>query len=44
MQGQVRIENLTKTYLSPASKFANLLSRICITLFWTGLLCVMSGG
>ena len=35
---------LEQLYLSPASKFANLLSRICITLFWTGLLCVMSGG
>jgi ABC-2 type transport system permease protein len=29
-------------YLSPASKFANLLSRIAVTLVWTGLLCVMA--
>jgi len=34
---------LEQLYLSPASKFANLLSRICITLFWSGLLCLMSG-
>ncbi len=34
---------LEQLYLSPASKFANLLSRVTITLFWTGLLCVMSG-
>jgi ABC-type multidrug transport system permease subunit len=35
---------LEQLYLSPASKFANLLSRICITLVWTGLLCGMSAG
>lgn len=29
-------------YLSPASKFANLLSRIVVTLVWTGLMCVMA--
>ena len=34
---------LEQLYLSPASKFANLLSRVTVTLFWTGLLCVMSG-
>ncbi len=33
---------LEQLYLSPASKFANLLSRVSITLVWTGLLCVMS--
>lgn len=33
---------LEQLYLSPASKFANLLSRIVVTLVWTGLLCVMS--
>ncbi|HRF50922.1 MAG TPA: ABC transporter permease [Anaerolineales bacterium] len=33
---------LEQLYLSPASKFANLLSRISVTLVWTGLLCVMS--
>jgi ABC-type multidrug transport system permease subunit len=33
---------LEQLYLSPASKFANLLSRICITLVWSGLLCAMS--
>ena len=29
-------------YLSPASKFANLVSRIVVTLVWTGLMCVMA--
>lgn len=33
---------LEQLYLSPASKFANLLSRIVVTLVWTGLLCIMS--
>lgn len=33
---------LEQLYLSPASKFANLLSRIVVSLVWTGLLCVMS--
>ncbi len=33
---------LEQLYLSPASKFANLLSRVAITLFWTGLLSGMS--
>ncbi|MGQ0600673.1 MAG: ABC transporter permease [Anaerolineales bacterium] len=33
---------LEQLYLSPASKFANLVSRIVVTLVWTGLLCVMS--
>jgi ABC-2 type transport system permease protein len=33
---------LEQLYLSPASKFANLLSRIVVTLIWTGLLCIMS--
>jgi ABC-2 type transport system permease protein len=33
---------LEQLYLSPASKFANLLSRIVVTLVWTGLLCVTS--
>ncbi len=33
---------LEQLYLSPASKFANLLSRIVVTLVWTGLLCVIS--
>lgn len=33
---------LEQLYLSPASKFANLLSRIVVTLIWTGLLCLMS--
>lgn len=31
---------LEQLYLSPASKFANLASRVVITLFWTGLLSV----
>jgi ABC-2 type transport system permease protein len=31
---------LEQLYLSPASKFANLLSRVAITLFWTGLLSI----
>lgn len=34
---------LEMLYLSPASKFANLLSRVVITLVWTGSLCVMAG-
>jgi ABC-2 type transport system permease protein len=33
---------LEQLYLSPASKFANLVSRIIVALVWTGLLCVMS--
>lgn len=33
---------LEQLYLSPASKFANLLSRIAVTLVWTGLLCLTS--
>ncbi len=33
---------LEQLYLSPASKFANLLSRIAVSLVWTGLLCVTS--
>ncbi len=33
---------LEQLYLSPASKFANLVSRIIVTLVWTGALCVMS--
>jgi ABC-2 type transport system permease protein len=33
---------LEQLYLSPASKFANLLSRITVSLVWTGLLCVTS--
>jgi ABC-2 type transport system permease protein len=33
---------LEQLYLSPASKFANLVSRIVVALVWTGLLCVMS--
>ncbi|MBL8058255.1 MAG: ABC transporter permease [Anaerolineales bacterium] len=33
---------LEMLYLSPASKFANLLSRVIITLVWTGALCVMA--
>jgi ABC-2 type transport system permease protein len=33
---------LEQLYLSPASKFANLLSRIIVTLVWTGGLCVMA--
>ena len=35
---------LEQLYLSPASKFANLLSRIAVSLVWTGLLCIMSAG
>lgn len=31
---------LEQLYLSPASKFANLVSRIVVSLVWTGLLCV----
>jgi len=33
---------LEQLYLSPASKFANLISRVVIVLIWTGLLCVAS--
>ena len=33
---------LEQLYMSPASKFASLLSRVAVTLFWTGLLCVGS--
>jgi ABC-2 type transport system permease protein len=33
---------LEQLYLSPASKFANLLSRIAVTLVWMSLLCFMS--
>ena len=33
---------LEQLYLSPASKFASLLSRVSITLFWTGLLSITS--
>ena len=31
---------LEQLYLSPASKFSALMSRVCTTLFWTGLLSV----
>jgi len=33
---------LEQLYLSPASKFLTLLSRILVTLVWTGSLCVVS--
>jgi ABC-2 type transport system permease protein len=33
---------LEQLYLSPASKFANLLSRVAVTLVWTGALCVLA--
>lgn len=33
---------LEQLYLSPASKFAALASRVVITLVWTGLLCIFS--
>lgn len=33
---------LEQLYLSPASKFLTLLSRIVVTLVWTGSLCVLS--
>ena len=33
---------LEQLYLSPASKFASLLSRVSVTLVWTGALCVGS--
>ena len=33
---------LEQLYLSPASKFASLLSRVAVTLVWTGLLSVCS--
>ena len=33
---------LEQLYLSPASKFLTLLSRIMVTLVWTGSLCVLS--
>lgn len=33
---------LEQLYLSPASKFITMLSRIVVTLVWTGLLCVLS--
>jgi ABC-type polysaccharide/polyol phosphate export permease len=34
---------LEQLYLSPASKFLTLLSRIMVTLVWTGSLCILSG-
>ena len=34
---------LEQLYLSPASKFASLVSRVTNTLIWTGLLCVAGG-
>ena len=34
---------LEQLYLSPASKFAALASRVAITLVWTGLLSILSG-
>jgi ABC-2 type transport system permease protein len=34
---------LEQLYLSPASKFASLVSRVTNTLVWTGLLCVAGG-
>jgi ABC-2 type transport system permease protein len=34
---------LEQLYLSPASKFANLLSRVSNTLIWTGLLSITGG-
>ncbi len=33
---------LEQLYLSPASKFASLLSRVSVTLTWTGVLCIAS--
>jgi len=33
---------LEQLYLSPASKFMTLLSRVTVTLVWTGLLCVLA--
>jgi len=33
---------LEQLYLSPASKLANLLSRVTVSLIWTGLLCAAS--
>jgi len=33
---------LEQLYLSPASKFLTMLSRITITLIWTGSLCILS--
>jgi ABC-2 type transport system permease protein len=33
---------LEQLYLSPASKFLTLLSRIMVTLLWTGSLCILS--
>jgi ABC-2 type transport system permease protein len=34
---------LEQLYLSPASKFASLVSRVTNTLIWTGLLCLTGG-
>src|SRR5512139_1913026 len=34
---------LEQLYLSPASKFASLVSRVTNTLIWTGLLCIAGG-
>jgi len=34
---------LEQLYMSPASKFSALLSRIMVTLVWTGSLCILSG-
>ena len=34
---------LEQLYLSPASKFASLLSRVTVTLVWTGTLSVLAG-
>lgn len=33
---------LEQLYLSPASKLANLAARVTLTLFWTGILCVLA--
>jgi ABC-2 type transport system permease protein len=35
---------LEQLYLSPASKFASLVSRVTVTLVWTGLLAILSSG
>lgn len=35
---------LEQLYLSPASKFGSLVSRVVNTLFWTGLLSIAGGG
>ena len=42
VRGEQKQGTLEQLYLSPASKFASLLSRVSVTLVWTGVLSVAS--